>query len=447
MEASPRGHEIRRIGGDGAAIRDRGTEMESLGLQMRESASLLKAIADGAEGKGYSIELIRENVGDLHVDLGRAGERYEPSGRVIREYGEVLVEQQPALDRVAGNCVELWTAYETARADYVDADSATPPVGETPEQQARREQETGDLRTASSDAYTAWQEEAAKYDVPFETWDEAYDAAVAGLRDANDRGVEDSFWDDALPAIEAILVVLAVAGIVLAVLALVIGGPLIILLGAIAGLLTLGFTIWKVAAGRGSGWDIVTAAAGVFPFGRLAKLGTLFRGSGRFLSRLGSFSRGFGEDVIGLTAFREVRALSGFTAFLRGPVTNSRGNLTQSQNIINQVRTFADGVSGASYTGTARWVNRITGGPSGAVSSVVSSAYAAAGPAVTGRVNGALAGTALDGIQYGNNPLTQGLNVLDSLGKPGFGTYELGNQAMDALSSPTDRWATELARN
>ncbi|WP_448005894.1 hypothetical protein [Agromyces bauzanensis] len=447
MDASPRGHEIRRIGGDGAAITDRGTEMESLGLQMRESATLLKAIADGAEGKGYSIERIRENVGDLHVDLGRAGERYEPSGRVIREYGEVLVEQQPTLNRVAANCVELWTAYETARADYVDADSATPPVGETPEQQSQREQETGDLRTASADAYTAWQEEAAKYDVPFETWDEAYDAAVAGLRDANDRGVKDSFWDDALPAIEAILVVLAVAGIVLAVLALVIGGPLIILLGAIAGLLTLGFTIWKVAAGRGSGWDIFTAALGVFPFGRLAKLGNLFRGSGRFLSRLGSFSRGFGEDVIGLTAFREVRALSGFTAFLRGPVTNSRGNLTQSQNIINQVRTFADEVSGVSYTGTARWLNRITGGPSGAVSSVVSSAYAAAGPAVTGRVNTALAGTALDGIQYGNNLLTQGLNVLDSVGKPGFGVYELGGQALDALSSPTDRWATELARS
>lgn len=447
MEASPRGHEIRRIGGDGEAIKGRGTEMESLGMQMRESARLLKAIADGAEGKGYSIERIRENVGDLHVDLGRAGDRYEPSGRVVREYGEALIAHQPTLNTVADECAELWRAYEAARGAFLDVDSAVPPLAETPEQQELREQGTAELRDASGDAYEAWREAAARYDAPFETWDEAYDNALNGLRDANDRGVEDGFWDDALPAIEAILVVLAVAGIVLAVLAIVIGGPLILLLGAIAGLLTLGLTIWKVAAGRGNGWDIFTAALGVFPFGRLAKLGNLFRGSGRFLSRLGSFSRGFGEDVIGLTPFREVRALSGFTAFLRGPVTNSRGNLTQSQNIINQVRTFADDVSGVSYTGVTGWVNRITGGPSGAVGDAVSSAYAGAGPAVTGRVDGALAGTALDGIQHGNNALTQGLNVIDSIGKPGYGAYELGGQVSDALTDPTDRWATELARN
>lgn len=446
MESSPKGHEIRRIGGNGAAIAARGAEMESLGMQMRESANLLKAIADGAEGKGYSMERIRENVGDLHVDLGKAGERYEPSGKVIREYGETLVDQQSTLNSVADNCVELWSAYETARGDYTDANSASPPVGETPEQQTEREGATSDLKTASDTAYAAWEEEAAKYDVPFETWDDAYDNALNGLRDANDRGVEDSFWDDALPAIEAILVVLAVAGIILAVLAIVIGGPLILLLGAIAGLLTLGFTIWKVAAGRGDGWDIFTAALGVFPFGRLAKLGTLFRGSGSALSRLGTFARGFGDDVIGLTAFRELRALNGFTAFLRGPVTNSSGNLTQSTNIINQVRTFADDISGVSYTGVSGWVNRITGGPSGAVGDAVSSAYAGAGPAVTGRVDAALSGTALDGIQHGNNAITQGLNVLDSLGKPGFGGYELYGQASDALTNPTDRWATELSR-
>ena len=43
--------------------------------------------------------------------------------------------------------------------------------------------------------------------------------------------------------------------------------------------------------------------------------------------------------------------------------------------------------------------------------------------------------------------LTQGLNVLDSVGKPTYGGYELYGQASDALTSPTDRWAAELARN
>ena len=447
MEPSPKGHDIRRIGGDGPGIKTRGTEMESLGMQMRESASLLKAIAEGAEGKGYSMELIRENVGDLHVDLGRAGERYEPSGKVIREYGEVLIANQYPINSVADNCVELWRAFQMASGDYGDANSAVPPVAETPEQRELREQETGDLKSARDDAYSAWQEEAAKYDLPFETWDEAYENAVSGLKDANDRGVKDSFWDNALPAIEAILVVLAIAGVILAVLAIVIGGPLIILLGAIAGLLTLGFTIWKVAAGRGDGWDIFTAALGVFPFGRLAKLGTLFRGTGAFMSRFGTFARGFGDDVIGLTAFREMRALTGFTAFLRGPVLNSRGMPTQSANIISQVRTFADDISGVSYTGIRGWTNRLTGGPSGAVADAVASAYSRAGSNVAGRVDGALAGTALDGIQHGNNGFTQGVNLIDSVGKPMYGGFELYGDASDALTDPTDKWAGELARS
>lgn len=417
--------------------------MESLGMQMRESAGILKAIADGAEGRGYSIERIRDNVGDLHEDLDRAGQRYEPSGKVLREYGEALVEVQTLLNTVADNCVELWATYETARGTYTDAADAPAPADETPEQATERAGDVADLRTSRDDAYDAWLEEATRYDVPFDTWDDAYENALNGLEDANERGVSDSFWDNALPLIEGILVVLAVAGVVLAVLAIVIGGPIIALLGVIAGIATLGLTIWKVAAGRGNGWDIAIAAIGVIPFGRLAKLGSVFKGQ----TGVGAFLTGFGSDLVGLTAFREMRALNGFTNFFRSaPVVNSAGNLTQSSGIISQVRAFGDDLAGLSYTGPSGWVSRILGGTGGATADGISGAYAQYGVAVTNRVDGYLAGTVLDGMQHGSTLTDQAFNIIDSVVKPGWGAYELGNQGVEAITDPTDRWASELAR-
>ncbi|WP_022889941.1 hypothetical protein [Agromyces italicus] len=449
MDRSPGGNEIRKIAGDGADIVTRGSQMESLGMQMRESAAILSAIVSGAEGKGYSIDSLKETAGQVHADLAKAGARYEPSGKVLREYGQTVVDVKDRLNDIVDNCVELWSTYEGARSSFSDANGETPPVDETPAQAEERRQGVADLRVAQDNIYDEWLEEARRYDEPFDTWNGSYENAVNGLEDANDRGVEDSFWDDALPAIEVILNILAVAGVILAVVAIIVGGPFVLLAGAIVGLLALGLTIWKVAAGRGDGWDIFFAGLAVVPFGRLAKLGTLFRGAGTWGSRGLSFAKGFGSDLVGLTAFRELRALRGFSTFLRGPVTNSAGNLTQSQGIINQIRSFGDVVDGISYTGPAGWLARVTGGSGGPISAALSDAFAASGPAVTNRVNQALAGTVLDGSQLASSGVDTVANIIDSIAKPGFGAYRDGSDFFEGLAgdASADRWATSLARS
>lgn len=448
MDGSPKGREIRKISGDGAAIASRGGDMQSLGVQMRESAALLRSIVDGAKGKGYSIDSLKETAGEVHSDLAKAGERYEPSGKVIREYGEALVEVQPTIDTIVENCVELWAKYQSASGAYGDAGRRIPPTDETAAEAALREQGLDDLRGDRDAAYELWELEAAKYDLPYETWDKAYDDALTGLEDANERGVSDSFWDNALPAIEVILTVLTFVGVALAIAAIVIGGPFILLAAALVGIAALALTVWKVAAGRGGWQDILIAAIGVFPFGRLAKLGTLFKGAGTFASRLGTFAKGFGSDLVGISAFRELRALRGLQGFLRGPVTNSAGNLTQSRGILDQIATVRNAVDGISYRGLAGW-SRITGGSAAPISNVLSDVFAGAGPAVTNRINGALAGTVLDGVQHGNGALDIALNVIDSVPKPGYGAYnDIDGMIGDAGdAADVDRWSGELARS
>lgn len=441
MERSPGGHEIRRIQGTAAEIESRGREMAALGAEMRESAALLRSIVDGARGKGYSIDDLKDDVGDLHVDLGRAGERYEPSGRVLERYGSTLGEVQPTVDGIVDECTELWARYEAARDAHAGAIEGSAPVDATPEEAAARDEQLEGLRSDRDRAYAAWAEEARRYDAPYETWDAAYDAALRGLEDANDRGVTDSFWDDALPVIEAISTVLAVAGVILAVLAIVVGGPLIALLGAIVGLAALATTIWKAARGRGGTTDVVMAVIGIVPFGRLAKLGQFgegWSGAGRFLG-------GFGSDLVGLTPFREVRAMRGVVDVLRGPVVNSAGNLTQSRGILQRMSAFADDMAALRYSGPSGWMARIGGGTGGQLAEGISEAYGSAGPAAANRLDDALRGTVLDGVQHGSSGLDVALNFVDAVPKPLYGAYELGSQAWDALTDPVDGWSRELA--
>jgi len=449
MQNSPAGHEIRKISGDGAEITRRGTEMESLGMQMRESAALLKAIVDGARGKGYSIDSLKESAGEVHADLAKAGDRYEPSGTVLRRYGEALEDVQSTIDTIVDNCVELWSRYQGANGAYGEAGRRIPPTDETPEQTAQREDHLDELRGSRDAAFDAWEVEAARYDQPYDTWNTAYENALTGLEDANDRGVEDRWWDNALPFVEGLLTVLTFVGIALAVLAIIVGGPWILLAGAIVGLAALALTTFKVLAGGRGGWqDIAIAAIGVFPFGRMAKLGTLFRGAGTFGSRFGTFAKGFGSDLIGISGFRELRALRGLQGFLHGPVTNSAGNLTQSRGILSQIASARNVVDGISYQGLAGW-SRITGGSAAPISNALGDLFTGAGPAVTNRVNQALAGTVLDGAQHGAGAVDLGLNVVDSIAKPTLGAAnDFAGMASDAQDgSTTDRWSAELARS
>ena len=456
MQSSPRGNKIEKISGEPWDIQQRGRAMENLGMQMRESASILEKIKNGTEGKGYSVEKIKEVVDELHVDLARAGERYEPSGTVIRQYGEALGSVKYTINTIVDECEELWAIYVAAAGDVTDASNKTIPSDETPEQKQAREDAADELAGSKATAYANWHAEATKYDTPFDTWDDAYEVAVSGLRDVNDDGVKDGWWDDRLPLIEGLLIALAVAGIVLAVLACIIGGPLIALLAAIVAIATLVLTIIKLAQGRGGTSDLVWAIVGIIPFGRLASLGNLFKGG----TKAGQFALGLLTDLSGITGFLQKSAVRKLPAIIDDATfLNSLGNKT-GQNIVTKISNLGDDISELTLSGPAGWAQRLLGGGSGQLSAGMNAAFDAVSQKVGASVvnhfiknaDGTLTSTSLlpgsiDGLQNPLSLLDQGANLIDTAFKPINDTRIFIEERVDDFTSSSnmDSWQIQLS--
>jgi hypothetical protein len=299
MLDSPGGHELRTIAGNAGDIEDRGRWMVNLGERMQEAANTLNHIASGTVGKGLSIDKLRDSAEGVHVDLKAAGVRYAPSGAVLEAYGRSLGEVQSPIASIVDSCESLWESVRRASHALEDAEAS----GED----ASAQQSVFDA------AVSEWREEARRYDPYYASWDSAYAAAVNGLEDANDNGVEDSFLDNALPALEALAFVLMIAGFVFAIAACIIGGPFI-LAAALIGLASLGVTLLLAAGGRADGQDVFWAAVGVFPFG---KAFSAFKGvaaasglGGRALAGLNGLG-GMVTDMVGLGGRSGSRALSG----------------------------------------------------------------------------------------------------------------------------------------
>lgn len=308
MLPSPRGRELREISGNAEDIAQRGRDMVNLGDRMQRAANTLNHIASGTVGKGLSIDKMRDEAEAVYSDLKTAGIRYSPSGAVIRDYGVTLGEVQQPVRSLVEDCESRWATVRTRSLALEEAEQAR--------------EDTASLQSSFDLAVDAWEDEARNYDGYYDTWDAAYNAAVNGLEDANSSGVSDSLLDNALPVLDAISVVLSIAGVVLAVVACILGGPFV-LAAALVGLAALGVTLLRAAGGRADGSDIMWSAIGVFPFGKA--FGTIkgIAGASGFLGKLGAAGSG------GLGMLTDIVGLGGTTS--RGLVTSllSRGSAAE----------------------------------------------------------------------------------------------------------------------
>jgi hypothetical protein len=293
------GHELRRISGNADDIQKRGTSMKDLGERMQKAANALSAIASGTEGKGASIDKLRDSAEDVYSDLKKAGIRYAPSGEVLAHYGTVLGQVQHPIDVIVTECESLWA---TVRTTSTDLETAT--------------QSGDDTETAQSAFDTAvqdWRDEAVKYNSYYDSWDAAYEKAHGGLEDANDNGVKDSWLDNALPFLDALSTVLTWVGIALVVAACIIGGPFV-LAAALVGLAALGVTLLRYAGGRATMTDVMFAAIAVFPFGKA--FGAL-KGISKAAGPLGKLTaglrggKGMLGDLVGLGSKTSLKSLKG----------------------------------------------------------------------------------------------------------------------------------------
>lgn len=279
MDASPKGRDITTVDGDAETIVGRGNDITTLGDQMISSAAMLKDIADGASGqKGLAVDKLQEVVGDCYEELKLAGERYKPTGPVLVHYGTVLAEVQPLIKTAVENCEEHWGTYQSKKMGVWDAQYAfypTPPAAEGEDAQDPadlRKDAVEDAQALADSAYGDWEADAKTFDTHYDTWEEAFDWAAEEIGEATSGGIEDSKWDDLDGFVAGALEVLKWVGLALTVLAVIVGGPFIAALAAIAAIATLLLTLYSFSRGNSSVLDLVLAVVGVIPFGSLGKL-------------------------------------------------------------------------------------------------------------------------------------------------------------------------------
>ncbi|RAZ33085.1 hypothetical protein [Microbacterium arborescens] len=413
MAPSPRGREISVVTGDAAAVVRRGGEIEDLGAQMIGAAGVLEAIADGADGqRGLSIEKIREVVGEIHEELRLAGERYEPTGAAVREYGESLSDVQQSMRPIVERCQAAWDAYVRAQQNYDETAGSAPlfpsPTPDDPGPSAAElahERDVAQALTAQTNAHAEFVAEAETYDSAYDTWESAFELAASRIGTATSGGIQDSGWDDFDGFVEGALVVLQWVGIALAVAAFVIGGPIIAALGAIVALVTLGLTLYKAGRGNSDPFEIAVAVIGVIPFGSLAK----FAGGAR------SGFTAVGSDLIGglgTTAGRTDFAL----AFSR----------------------FGDTFSTARTFGAGGWTSFTTAMRGSSAMDDVAARLMGHGFAANANDALSTGGWGVVGTVAGHYGW-----IANTPGQIALATYDVISEA----SSPVDTWEAELARS
>lgn len=306
---SPDGHPVEVVEGKAGDIQERGQQVINLGAAMSDAAGLLTRLVNGgADMEGKSVDKLREVSEEVYKELGRAASLYESVGPYIKAYGDTLATVKTQMKTIVPDAETKWLRYQAALDEWQDAQRRPTayPSGTSPSddgsarEEAEREHDNA-VAEAEGDkdaAYRLWKEAGDAFDEQYDLWKAAFDDAVRLIRSENSDGIEDSWRDNLDGFVDFALDVLAVAGVVLAVLALVVGGPLVALAAVLVGVLTLAGTLWQYSRGDASLLEVGIAVLGVIPFGALGEFA-----SGGFRAGMrawGGFSAGglsLGDDL------------------------------------------------------------------------------------------------------------------------------------------------------
>ena len=297
---------IDKLVGDPDEVTARGQQIVDLGSDMAAAWSLISRLAaDGTEMEGHSIDKLRELSEKVSSDLSEASELYAAVGPHIRTYGTNLATSQAVIDPLVTKLQELWEDYyELCRA----ADTAEGAVPHEPDADADADEHSAyDQASAHADEKRGlaaakkedWDAVAGQYDEAWDDWYDAFDRAARNIKEGVSGKIEDSWKDDLRGALDFLASVLAVAGIILAVLAIVVGGPIIAALAAIVAVATLVVALTrKLAFDDGSWVDVAFGVIGVVPF--IGPAARTFRGLGS-ASGWRSLGTAFGDDALRLS--------------------------------------------------------------------------------------------------------------------------------------------------
>ncbi|WP_019182378.1 hypothetical protein [Microbacterium yannicii] len=274
IHQSPDGRPVEVVAGDGAAVSERGQQIINLGAAMSDAEQLLtRLVENGADMEGKAVDKLRELSGEVNVELGRAADLYEAVGPYVKAYGDELAAVKALMVTTVADADSYWLRYQQKLSEWQSAQMAPVPTptdaegdGDTTAQTAH-DNAVETAEDEKEDAYRLWKNAADDFDDQYDRWEDAFDAAVAGVKSSTANGIEDSWRDDLDGFVDFALDVLAIAGVVLAVLALVVGGPIVALLALAVGVLTLAGTLWQYSRGDAALWEVGLAVLAVIPFG------------------------------------------------------------------------------------------------------------------------------------------------------------------------------------
>lgn len=349
---SPGGHELRHLEGRPEDIHTRGAYLVEVGESMKTTATMLTKISQGTAQIAESVDKIREIAGDIDQDLRAAGVRYEMTGDTLKTYATALSAAQNVIDPIIDDIEQAHADLEAARDARDDAEGELNGlnrvwVWEEEPTEAELTAARGELssaRTAVTGKETALNELWTTFDQAFGEWETAYEEAVKGVQSAMDTADNnDGGWE----ILDNVLDVAGWVVIGLGLLALVITGPIGLVITALAVALSAAILvaqIVKVANGRGSWTDVAVAAIGLLTFGAGGALTRLAGKGAPAVSTLISSGRGVVYQSVRATLprfsllhpFRSIGAW--WTA---RSITNAGTKIPLLQNPLNAIR-FGD---------------------------------------------------------------------------------------------------------
>lgn len=272
---SPKGYEVRRLEGRPGDIRTRGEYLVGVGDSMETTAAMLTKIADGDAQIADSVDKIRKIAGEIDGDLRKAGIRYSGTGEALKTYAAGLTTAQNAIHPIIDDIESAHAAVQTAQGNLADAKSdlkglENPGLFDeepTDQQLASAGADVGNANSALTTAKNHLDDLWTTFETAFEAWEKDYDEAVEGVQQAMDSADNnDGGWE----ILDNVLDIAGWVVIGLGVLALIITGPLGILITVLAIALSAAILVGqivKVANGRGSWTDVAVAAIGLLSFG------------------------------------------------------------------------------------------------------------------------------------------------------------------------------------
>jgi hypothetical protein len=342
------------IEGDAATIDAAGREYERIGDQMTWTADELHKLHANTKYRAEGLDAIRESAGSLEVDLRRVATRYTGTGPVLVRYAAALRRAQTTT--VSPHVDDIVRAHAAAQAaddalnDAVGAENGLdnrwpwedePTDAQRSSAAAAVSSATRTANARNGELESLWE----TFEGGYADWEDAYEAAVTGVRDACEAsGIDDTWWEDVLDGIGDVAAILSVVLVIAAIVFAPIAGALL-LIATIVSVIALVASLTLLLSGsrRGSVTDVLLNAIGVVPFlGAFAKGmkgGAGVLGALRTASGLGGASRAtiaagrnaVAHDVrsiagaggrFGGRAAREARAAGVADDFLRGVQAN-----------------------------------------------------------------------------------------------------------------------------